>query len=376
VPALRLYYVVVYLGLGAIYPLMAILLGGRGLRPSTYAWLMAMLPLSRVLAPPLWGALADKRLGTVRLLRINSATAGLAVAGLAFADALPFTALAFAVWAAASSSLVPLVDASTYRVLGAAMHRFSRVRVFGSIGFALSAAAVSVIAPSERSRGPLWFASACYLAASVVAFGLPEGEARAKASVRRAVRAMGRDPRIVKLWIGSVLYYAAHAVFDVYFGPFARALPGVTTGTIGLCWSLGVLAEIGVMWGMPRFLDGERAGRWLVLAALVAAGRWALTSQVTSTTGLYLLAPLHGITFGLWFLAFAHENQRAVEGELRATAQGVGSACLGLGTITSTLVGGMAVERVGGRVLFGAASLLALAATAVYAARLRAPASR
>lgn len=371
-PALRLYYVVVYLGLGAVYPLMAILLAGRGLRPSTYAWLMALVPLSRVIGPPLWGALADKRIGTVRLLRINSAVAGLAMGVLARVDSLPPTALAFAVWAAASSSLVPLVDASTYRALGAATHRFSRVRVFGSLGFALSAATTSALAPADDSRAPLWFAGASYVTAALVAVGLPEGAAPAHGSLRRAFRAMSRDGRVVKLWIGSALYYAAHAVFDVYFGPFARALPGVTSGTIGLCWSLGVVAEIGVMWVVPRLLVGERASRWLVVAALVAAARWALTAVVTSAAGLYLLAPLHGLTFGLWFLAFAHENQRAAASDLRATAQGVGSAWLGLGTISSTLVGGVVMERAGGRVLFGAGALLALLAAAVYAARMRA----
>ena len=70
--ALRLYYLAIYVGLGAVLPLLALAMQARGLRPTQYAWLIALLPLSRMLAPPLWGMLADKWVGTSKLLRANT----------------------------------------------------------------------------------------------------------------------------------------------------------------------------------------------------------------------------------------------------------------------------------------------------------------
>jgi predicted MFS family arabinose efflux permease len=68
-------------------------------------------------------------------------------------------------------------------------------------------------------------------------------------------------------------------------------------------------------------------------------------------------------------LAFVHENQRAAEPELRATMQGVAAACLGLGVITASVIGGYVLERGGGRRLFELAAMVAAGSLVLYLAR-------
>src|SRR5688572_28439608 len=107
----------------------------RGFRPSQYAWLMALLPLSRLLAPPVWGAIADKWLGTTKLLRINTLIAAASMLALRQLTGFGATVVSFVLWALCASSLIPLAEASTYRLLGSNAADFGYVRVFGSIGF-------------------------------------------------------------------------------------------------------------------------------------------------------------------------------------------------------------------------------------------------
>jgi predicted MFS family arabinose efflux permease len=313
--------------------------------------------------------LADRWLGTTKLLRINTALAALAMLVLASARGIVPTVIAFAVWAVTASSLAPLADAGAYRLLGASSSGFAYVRVFGSIGFALSALSLSVIGVDAELRLPFVIAAAGYVCSSLTAGRLCDGPPPTRARLAGAVRLLARRPDALLLWLGSALYYLGHGAFDAYFGPYARTLPGVRTETVSFGWAVGVLSEVIVLWWVPRLLVGRLRRGVLIGAALVAALRWWLIAEANTPLALWLQQPLHAITFGVWYLAFIHENQARTDDSIRATVQGVAVACMGLGMISATLLGGYVLEAFGGRVLFRMASGAALLALTCYALR-------
>ncbi len=369
VNALRLYLFAHYFSLGAVLPLLAVALAARGFRPSEYAWIMVVIPLSRLVAPPLWGALADRHLGARPLLRANTLLTGLALLGVSIANDASAVVAAFALWALVSSSLVPLVEASAYRMLGTAAKRFGYIRVFGSMGFAVSALSLGWFGVDDAVRMPFALAAASYLVAFAATLQLQDAVLPKAAALGSAVRALARRADVVLLWVGSSLYYLAHGAFDAYFGPHARSLPGVSTGTISAAWSIGVLTEVVFLWFVPRWLEA-RSARWLLAgSALVATLRWALLARARDSVDLLALQPLHGVTFGVWYLAFVHENQARAPSEIRATVQGVAQACIGAGLFGATLAGGYVLEHLGGRALFDAAACASLLAAGCYAAR-------
>ncbi|MDB4990682.1 MAG: putative 3-phenylpropionic acid transporter [Myxococcaceae bacterium] len=367
--ALRLYYFASYAGIGAVMPLLALALSARGFRPSQYAWLMALTPLSRMLAPPLWGVLADRWFGTVKLIRINTAVAALSMLVLAGSHDLRLITCAFAVWAFASSSLVPLADAGAYRMLAGSSSSFAYVRVFGSIGFAVCALGLSVVGVDAALRLPFMVAAGTYVSASLIAGRLHEGAGPTRAPLVGAFRLLLRRPDVLLLWLGSVFYYLGHGAFDAYFGPYARTIEGVEPSTISSAWALGVGCEVLLMWWVPRFLRGRLRRSLLIGAATTAALRWWLLARASTALDVWLQQPLHAITYGLWYLAFVHENQSSVDDSIRATVQGVAVACMGLGMIVATLAGGYVFESYGGRTLFQLATGAALLALLCYAAR-------
>jgi len=370
VSALRLYYLTVYLGLGAVLPLLALSMQSRGFRPSEYAWLMATLPMSRLLAPPLWGALADKWVGTALLLRVNTFVSAAAMAALSQRLSFSLTVLAFVVWAFFSSSLMPLAEAGTYRLLGSQAASFAHVRVFGSIGFGLSALLVGVVGVGADLSAAFWGGAAGYLIAGLISQAMPAGHgAAAKTPIWGAVLTLARRRDVLLLWLGSTLYYVAHGAYDVYYGPHIRTIAGVTDRTVSLAWALGVVAEIVLILFVPRLLRGRASQHLLVASAVVSTLRWWFLAHATSVGEVWLLQPLHAITFGLWYLVFVHENQEGTPFALRATVQGLSAACLGLGMISATLLGGYVLEHFGGRALFTCASVSAACSALLYALR-------
>jgi PPP family 3-phenylpropionic acid transporter len=376
VNALKLYYLATYLGLGAVLPLFALAMEARGFRADQYRWLLVLLPLSRLIASPVWGGVADKWLGTARLLRINTLVATLAMTLLALSSSTLAVVITFALWAFFSSSLVPLAEAGTYRMLAGRAKSFGYVRAFGSMGFAVSAACVAAIGVDANFRLPFVLSAASYGVAAAVAFALADakGESGARTRLFEAVPLLAKKPEMLLLWVGSTLYYVAHGAFDIYFGPHVKQLPGVdpkaAASAVSSAWAIGVVAEVLILFIVPRLLGRYSASMLLVVSAVVAASRWLWLAHVTTTFEVLAMAPLHGMTFGLWYLAFVHENQDAAPPELRATVQGLAAACLGLGSITATMCGSILLERLGGRALFEVACLFALASLLAYGVRM------
>jgi PPP family 3-phenylpropionic acid transporter len=374
VTALRLYYLCTYLGLGAVLPLFALAMEARGFRSDQYRWLLVLLPLSRLLASPLWGGVADKWLGTARLLRINTWMATAAMALLSLSSDTVFVVVSFALWAFFSSSLVPLAEAGTYRLLAGKAASFGYVRVFGSIGFAVSAAVVATLGVDDAYRLPFVLSAAAYGASACVSHRLVDVEsATVRIKLWHAVPALAKRLDVLLLWAASTLYYVAHGAFDAYFGPHVAHLPGVDStsaaAAVSSAWAISVVCEVLMIFAVPRLLARYSGGHMLVLSALVATARWYWLAHAQSAAEVLLMAPLHALTFGLWYLAFVHENQHGAPPELRATVQGLAAACLGLGMITATLCGSYLLETFGGRTVFDVASLFAAASCLLYGVR-------
>jgi hypothetical protein len=75
-----------------------------------------------------------------------------------------------------------------------------------------------------------------------------------------------------------------------------------------------------------------------------------------------MLQPLHGITFGLFWVS-AVTLVRARSSAAPTAAQGLFSAALGAGSLVGMNATGALLEAGGGRLLYGAAALAAGAAT-------------
>ena len=366
---LRAYFFTSYAALGAVLPLLGLAMQARGFRPSQYAWLLALLPLARLLAPPLWGALADRHVGTIFLLRLNTAVAAFAMAVLALSQGMVPTIFGFALWAFASSALNPLAEAGSYRLLGSGASGFGHVRLFGSIGFATTALGLSLGGVDRGLRIPFAVCSVAYLAGCLIALQMKESATPTHAPLRAQLGDLTRRADSWLLWSGAVIYYFAHGAFDAYFGPHARTLPGVTAEDVSAGWALGVGCEVLALWCMPRLLESRLRSTLLMIAAAVAVLRWWLIAEATSVTEVWLQQPLHAITFGVWYLTFVHENQTRAAPSVRATVQGIAAACIGLGMVLATLLGGYVFEAFGGGVLFRVASAATMLALLVYCVR-------
>ena len=370
---LSAFYFFAFGGLGAFIPFVPLLLESRGLDAVQIGWVMFVMPAMTLLAPPLWGALADvyqARLGLLRLTGLGSAAGCLAfLPDGGFSAAL----VAMAIYAGFRAPSIPLADAAAHASLGSATDRFARIRIWGSVGFALFAFTIGELDGSKAPRVMLVAAAVAYLLSTASTLRLRPPPKADRLHIGGPVRQFILQRDIVALLVGSVAYYIAAGSYDVFFGLHVRDL-GFGDDFIGLAWMVAVGAEIGLMLIAPRLLRGRRGAPLLVLAALASVVRWGLLSQVESSAAILAAQTLHALTFGLWYLALVRYLQMRAPESIRTTVQAISAAFHGLGMMAGYLLGGSLFEAHGGVVVFQMAAGSAVVAAMLYGFMLVGPA--
>jgi PPP family 3-phenylpropionic acid transporter len=341
----------------------------RGLGSAQIAQVMVIMPIAGLLVPALWGALADALRARLWLLRIASLACGMAVLLFLIGNSLWWAVVAMACLAFFRAPIVSLADAATYDAMGGSDPDFSKVRIFGSIGFASLAFIVGKLAGSAHAVIPIGVAAAAFVLSTLATLPIKTPRVQHQRGVLKASFAVLRHPSMLMFLLASMLYYTGHSTFDAYFGIHARQL-GFDDGFVGTAWGIGVGVEVLVMLLAPRFMHRVSPGYLLVPCALVAALRWFLIAQCQTAGALAATQALHGITFGVWYLSLVRFVQTRAPAPLRTTLQSATMTCIGLGMVNGYLGGGLILGSLGAQRLYMYATGFALLAAFVYAAAL------
>jgi PPP family 3-phenylpropionic acid transporter len=353
------YYVFYWGAFGIFLPYFSLWLVGHGLSPTEATRVIALTPLMSLLAPPLVGLWADARRARAWLLSGGSLLTWLAFCGFFRAETRPALYATTALFAFCRAPLTSLADATALDHVRRAGGSYGRLRLWGSLGFLVAALGAGALLQASGLTWLIAAASLSLLACAGCAFALPAPPPQPHNEVVGAwLHLLGRGDWW--LFFAAVMFaQMANAAFDSSFSLHLSRL-GFGGRFIGLAWATGVAAEIAMMAASPWIVARVGAARLFALAVATSALRWALVSRATTGAEILCLQPLHGITFGLfWVAAVTLVRDR---GQLAPTAaQGLLSSALGAGSLVGMNASGALLERGGGRVLYGAASLAATA---------------
>jgi MFS transporter, PPP family, 3-phenylpropionic acid transporter len=346
-------------------PFLPLLLDARGLTPTQIAQVMFILPVFSLFVPSLWGMLADALRARVLLLRIASLGGALSMLLLLFDWKLAGSFLAVSCMCFFRSSVTPLADAAAHSMLEGSRARFSRIRLWGSLGFALFAGLGGYLDVSHHPERLVMISSTLYLIAFCFALRMEAPP------LQHQPRVLGRTLQFIfasslpLLLFGTVLHYVGHSMFDVYFGLHMRALH-YDDSFVGLAWLIGVLCEVGVMFFGPRILAFSDPRRLMAFSTAAAIVRWFIVASTGDRALILASQTLHAFTFGLWYISMVKFVQDEAPEELRTSMQSVVLSSIGLGMMFGYLLGGVLFEEGGGRTVFLAAAVASTCATACY----------
>jgi PPP family 3-phenylpropionic acid transporter len=254
--------------------------------------------------------------------------------------------------AAFGGGIVPLVDSATVEAVGRAGHSYARTRLWGSVGFVLSAQGMGLLLAwrGDRPADPLMPLSYLFFVVSyaLLAQTFPATEAHPDRPHLRDALALLRNPRLLFLLAMCAVHWGSCGPYHLMYGVLVRdrGLPSTITG-MGM--ALGVAGEVGALLLFP-WLERRFPLRALFAAAFLGtAVRWALLGRAQGAFELVSLQLLHALTFGLWWGCAIEGMSRVVPARLRATGQALFSAVVfGLGNAAGYALAGAGYDRLGG----------------------------
>lgn len=320
--------------------------------------LTALFPLTMLMSAPFWSVVADvSARHKLVLLGLTLTTLAVALA-LSSAQTFALFCLLVPLFAFFVSPVPPLADTAVLELLGEARRRYGRLRVWGAVGWGLSAPLVGII--TER-LGIAWaFYSYMVLMACcmLVIAGLPvQGVARMKQQGR--LRDFLTAPWC--FFLSCVFLAGVGLAVSNSFVLLRLTELGASATLVGLALTAATLSELPVTFLGQQLLERFATKGLLLLALGILALRLLLYSVLGSPLLVLSVQLLHGFTFSvIWIAGVAYANDYAPAGK-RATAQSLFSAVLmGLGSVVGSLMGGYLFDVLGSAGMFAAMSALLL----------------
>ena len=360
---LAAWYFAYFAFIGAFQPYFALYLQELGLPAQRIAWLMALSPAMRLVAP-LCGSWFAARIGRrVRAVSVVSAT--MAAALLCFCGVLAtreFWGLALALlsmhffWSAS----LPLVEALTLKSLEHRPEDYGRIRLWGSLGFIVTVMGIGWLLDHVGIAIVPWLDAAMILATLLASLALREAPLTPSAHAAEPLAGLYRG-KMLALCLASLCMVAAHGALYVFYSIHLVA-HGYDKSAIGALWVLGVAAEIAVFLSMPYWSKRVSYRAILLASFALAAVRFVMIGWGAESIVCLLLAQLlHGASFGAHHVATLMMLNRWFSARRQAHAQALyGSVAYGAGGLIGAVLAGELWVRVGSSWTYGAASVLAL----------------
>lgn len=360
------FYLAYFAVIGALVPYWAVYLRGRGFDERDIGALMALLAITRVIAPQVWGWLADHGAGRIRLIRLGAFLAGACFAGLLLPGGFFWVALVMLLFSFFWNAVLPQFEVVTLGHLGAASHRYTHVRVWGSVGFILS---VLALGPFIEAHGAAWlpqFLLLLFALAWLFSFVTPEPPPQPAVASSMPMRQALRRPAVWVLLAAALFTQMGHGAYYSFYTLYLSDA-GHGKGLIGAFWALGVGAEILLFLVMHRILARHSPWRVMQLALVLTTLRWALIASAAQQPAVLALAQLlHAASFGAMHAAAIHLVHQLFPGRLQGRGQALYSGLgMGLGNALGSWLSGLFYAAAGGAALFWAASGLGLVSVAV-----------
>ena len=315
--------------------------------------LMSVQPVMRMIAPSIWGWLADY---TARRLLVVQAAASLSAlfylgvfATTSFWGLFLVLALMSFFWSAS----MPLVEATTLSYLGKNAAHYGRIRSWGSIGFIVTVVGLGIAFDYIAIVWLLWAGLVCELGIMLFARQLPETRVQTHHTDHHPIRQIVFQPRVLALLGACFLMSVTHGPYYTFYSIYLVE-HGYAKSTVGMLWALGVICEIGVFFLMPALVRRFGFVRILLASFGAAILRFLLIGWAVDWIVLLLLAQtLHALTFGSFHAASVGMIHEFFQGRHQSRGQALyGSLSYGAGGMLGGLASGPIWQHWGASILY------------------------
>jgi len=352
------FYFFYYFFVGSFVPYWGIYLQSENFSPSSIGILLSLFQISRIVAPNFWGWLADHTGYRVKWIKLTSFLGLIGFIGVFWAKGFFWIFLVMSALSLFTSSTLPLAESLTLAHLATTDGHYSRIRLWGSIGFIVASLFLGYLIDFQGINILLWV---LLIAQAIIFFlsnTIPETQDIQHKTNDLSIWKIIKTPSVIALLVGCTLMVSAHGVLYNFYSIYLKD-HGYSSGTIGWLWAVGVICEILIFMAMPKILQRFSLKAILLMSLFLGVIRFILIG--VSPDHLYLLfiaQMFHAATFGSFHAAsieviayyFKGRNQTRGQAIYNSVAYGIGGTIGGLG-------GGYLIQYLGGQLGFMIAAI-------------------
>lgn len=348
--------------LGALVPYWSLYLKSFGFNAETIGILMSILMASRIIAPNIWGWVADRTGQRIRIVRYGALATCLSFIAIFWQDSAWGIALVMLGFSFFWNAVLPQFEVLTLTHLGQQTELYSRIRLWGSIGFIFTVVGIGWLLDLVAIQWLpylmlvlmvlIWISSLCVDGKPITKEMGEDG------FIRQLMR-----PQVLAFFVICFLIQFSHGPYYTFYSVLMDGL-GYSRVEIGLLWAVGVIAEVVIFIYMHRLIGRLGLRRVMIASLLLCVVRWLLIGWMPDNLPVMLFAQsLHAVTFGSLHavgIALVHRYfTPGCHGQGQAMFSSFG---FGVGGAVGALVSGMMWDR------FGAVATFSTAAVAVFVA--------
>jgi len=359
------FYFFYFASLGVLIPYWSLYLKSLGFNSLTIGSLVAILPATKLVAPYIWGWLADHTRRSMLIIRVASLLALCCFALVFVSQQLWWLTVAMLLFSFFWNAMLPQFEAMTLNHLGSDTHHYSMIRLWGSLGFIVIAVLMGdLIQRYDADLIPI-VVFITFVLISVSSFIVPE-KLNTPHTDHSHIWHVIKQPKVLAFLVVCFLMLCSHGPYYTFYTIYLEE-QGYSPHMIGVLWAVGVLAEIIIFLLMHRLLPVFGARNLLVVTLLLTTVRWLLIGFFVENLSMLFLAQLiHAFSFGVFHavgISLVHEY---FTGSHQGRGQALySSVSFGGGVAVGSLVSGLVWDQWGAGVLFMFASCCTVVALGI-----------
>jgi PPP family 3-phenylpropionic acid transporter len=355
------FYFIYYFFVGAFVPYWGLYLKSEQFSPADIGILMSLFQISRIFAPNFWGWLADHTGKRAQWIKLTAFLGLCGFTAVFWAHGFYWLFFVMAALSLFTSSTLPLAESLTLAHLATTNGHYSRIRMWGSLGFIVAAVILGFLIDFAGIKSLLWFLLMVQMTLFILSYTLPDPKVVAHEHDHYSIWQVIKQPNVIALLIGCALMVTAHGVLYNFYSIYLSD-HGYSKGMIGLLWAVGVICEIGIFILMPKIMARYTLKTILLVSLALAILRFGMIGVAVDSLAMLILAQtLHAATFGSFHAASVEVITQFFNGRHQAKGQAIyNSVAYGIGGTVGGVAGGYALQYLGGQVTFMLAAIFPL----------------
>ncbi|RTZ58615.1 MAG: MFS transporter [Gammaproteobacteria bacterium] len=359
------FYFFYFAVLGVLAPYWAPYLKSLGFSAVQIGNLMAIVMATKIVAPNIWGWIADHTGRPVQVVRLASFLSLMTYVGVFFGAEFWWLAGVMTLYTFFWNASLPQVEASTLNHLGKDTGRYGWLRLWGSLGFIVSVVAMGPVIDRWGAATVLPVMFVLLGGIFVASLLLPQ-PGRVEHHESAPLLVVLRRRGVAAFLLVCLLLQASHAAYYTFYTIYLSDV-GYSKSFIGMLWALGVVSEIVVFLYIQKILRHFSLRQIWLFSIAVAVLRWLLIGLFPEHLAILVFAQvLHAFSFGAYHVTAIQLVHRYFRGKLQHRGQALySSMSFGVGGAAGSLAAGYLWQWRGATFTFVLMAAVALAGLAL-----------